>query len=450
MFATLLPRLWIFDVCEAGLQAVDYTENTRVWAFHLRQLLTGFGAGRMAEQKKIHVSELCVGMYICKLDRDWVGSPFALQGLLVQTPEDIDVVSDFCEHVWIEARPASSSSPTAAATGKSQTRNRYINKVPLREEQENVLRTFRKARSVTKNLLDGIRLSQAIDTVEAKAIVTECVNSILRNPDALMWVAKIREANEYTAEHCLNVCILAIAFGRHLGLNEAELHNLGLCGLLHDVGKMKVPSEILDKPGPLTPQEMRIVMAHSVHGRNLLMAAKNMYRGAVDVAYSHHERLDGTGYPRQLPGRGISYYSRIIAIVDAYDAITADRCYAEAQTSTWAVKELYRERDTHFDKDLVLEFIKSVGLYPPGSIAELHSGHVGIVVETNHQYRHLPRVVLLLDGDKKPMPKPTSLDLAAIERGKLDRKFLIKQIWRDSSFGISLADCQQRGLQLVR
>lgn len=404
----------------------------------------------MADQKKIHVGELCMGMYVSKLDRDWVGSPFALQGLLIRSREEIELLSEFCEHVWIEAKQLPEHEHGVVGAGKSRPRHTYINKISVRDEHKHVLGVYRNAKAVTRNLLDDIRLSQTINTAEAKSLVNDCVDSILRNPDALMWMAKIREENEYTAEHCLHVCIMAIAFGRHLGLAKGELQNLGLCGLLHDVGKVKIPAEILDKPAALTPKEMRIVMAHTVHGRNLLMSAKNMYRGAVDVAYSHHERLDGTGYPRQLPGHGISRYSRIIAIVDAYDAITADRCYAEAQTSTTAVKEIYRARDTHFDKALVLEFIKSVGLYPPGSIAELYTGQVGVVVETNQKYRHLPRVVLMLDADKQPLAIPTSLDLADVERGKLSKMYLIKQIWRDKSFGISLANCQQRGVQLVK
>ena len=404
----------------------------------------------MENQKKIHVGNLRLGMFVSKLDRDWLDTPFIMQGFLIESLEDIDIVSEFCEYVWVDAVQKDKRGPSSGKGTASSAPSRaasYIHDVPLREEQQKVLGIYREARSLTKGMLQDIRLSGSINTAQAKATVSDCVNSILRNPDALLWMAKIREESEYTAEHCLNVCILAIAFGRHLGLSEGELHNLGLCGLLHDVGKMRVPAEILNKPAALTPKEMRMMMAHTVHGRNLLLSTKGIYQGAIDVAYSHHERLDGTGYPRKLPGHGISRFSRIIAIVDAYDAMTADRCYAPARTSTEAVKRLYHARGTHFDEGLVLQFIKSVGLYPPGSIVELYSGQVGMVVETNHKYRHLPRVLLLLDEGKNSLKKEEWVDLARIESGEISKRYLIKQVWRDGSFGISIADCQSRGLQ---
>lgn len=404
----------------------------------------------MANQIKIHVADLRVGMYVSKLDRDWLETPFLMQGFVVESRQDIDTVAEYCEHVWVDAAPAKTggSSPGTATSAPAPVA--YINKVPVREENAKVMGIYREARSVTRSLLDDIRLGGTINTSAAKQTVNQCVESILRNPDALMWMSKIRSESEYTAEHCLNVCILAIAFGRHLGLSEKDLFAVGMCGLLHDVGKMRVPAEVLNKPAKLTTKEMKMMMAHTVHGRNLLMATQGLYEGVVDVAYSHHERMDGTGYPRKLPGENISRFSRIIAIVDAYDAMTADRCYAPARTSTEAVKTIYHARGTHFDDALALQFIKSVGLYPPGSIVELYSGEIGIVVETNQRYRHLPRVVVMLNADKQPLAQPKSLDLAQVEAGSLNRKYLIKQVWRDKSFGLSVAECQKRGLQLVR
>lgn len=396
-------------------------------------------------QKKIHVGDLRVGMFVSRLDRDWLDTPFLMQGFLIESADDAEIVGEFCEYVWIDAVQVPSRGPSSnVGTASAPLRANFIHKVPLQEEQGKVLGIYREARSITKSLLDDVRLNGTINTAQAKATVGECVNSVLRNPDALIWMSKIRDQHEYTAEHCLNVCILAITFGHHLGMREAELQNLGLCGLLHDVGKMRVPPEILDKPAALTPKEMRMMKAHTVHGRNLLLAAKDIYQGAIDVAYSHHERLDGTGYPRKLPGHGISRFSRIIAIVDAYDAMTADRCYAAATTSTEAVKIIYHARGTHFDENLALQFIKTIGLYPPGSIVELYSGHVGIVMETNQQYRHLPHVVLLLDEDKQPLEKEQWVDLAQIEAGELDKRYLIKQVWRDKSFGIAVAEYQRK------
>lgn len=403
--------------------------------------------------KKVPVGKLRVGMFVSKLDRDWLDTPFLLQGFHIEEEDDIDIVAEYCEFVWVDddksidrGNPFSSNIGTASQARSSYSVEAYS--VPLDEEHRRIFGTFRQARSITKTLLDDIRLGGAIKTDQAKDTVNECVQSVIRHPDALMWMAKMRDENEYTAEHCLNVCILAIAFGRQLGMSEQDLQNLGMCGLLHDVGKMKIPIEILDKPDGLTTKEMRIMMAHTIHGRNLLLSTPGIYSGAIDVAYSHHERIDGLGYPRRLPASSISRFSRIIAIVDAYDAMTADRCYQSAKTSTEAIKIIYQERGRHFDDKLALKFLQTVGLYPPGSIVELYSGEVGIVLETNLRYRHLPKVILLRDAEKRPLEHEKTVDLSLISKGELSKKYLIKQVWRDKSFDISMRDFREKGLLL--
>ena len=188
-----------------------------------------------------------------------------------------------------------------------------------------------------------------------------------------------------------------------------------------------------------------MIKAHTVHGRNLLMSSPGIYHGAVDVAYSHHERIDGTGYPRKLKASGISDFARIIAIVDAYDAMTADRCYSRSIPSTDALKNIFKDRGTHFDERLALEFMKCVGLYPPGSLVELVNGSVGIVLETNHRYRHLPRVIVVHDQHGK-LEKEQVLNLAEIEQGNLDKSFLVKRALRDGSHDVFVRDYKEKGL----
>lgn len=398
--------------------------------------------------QKMYVSDLRVGMYVAKLDRDWLETPFILQGFVLESQEDVDIVAEYCSYVYVDT--IYKAVPLSSAQGKSKAPIQYRNTTKIDEEHRKIVGAFRQARSLTKSLLDDIRLGGAINTEHAKEMVSNCVQSVIRHPDALMWMAKIRSESEYTAEHCLNVCILAVAFGRVLGMPEEELHKLGMCGLLHDVGKMKVPGDILNKPASLTVGEMRAMMAHTIHGRNLLLSTDGIYNGVIDVAYSHHERVDGKGYPRKLAGASISLFSKIIAIVDAYDAMTADRCYQSAKTSTEALKIIYQDRGTHFDERLALKFLQTVGLYPPGSIVELHSGQVAIVVETNHKLRHLPKVLLVRDQNKKPVDKESFVDLSQIEEGDLPDTFLIKQVWKDQSFGISLRKYMEQGLVLHR
>ncbi|TVZ39854.1 HD-GYP domain-containing protein (c-di-GMP phosphodiesterase class II) [Alteromonadaceae bacterium 2753L.S.0a.02] len=404
----------------------------------------------MPKTVKMHVGELRVGMFVSKLDRDWLDTPFIMQGFLLEEQDDIEIVAEFCEYVWVDTDYSSKvSGPSSGVGTASQARAGTAfagPSVSIQEEHRKTYKTFREARSLTKSLLDDIRLGGALDGSSARDMVNDCVQSVIRHPDALLWMSKIRDEREYTAEHCLNVCIMSIAFGRQLGMDEQELHNLGFCGLLHDVGKMRVPQEIVDKPASLTPKEMRLMKAHTVHGRNLLLASSNIFNGAIDVAYSHHERIDGTGYPRKLPGHGISRYSRIVALVDAYDAMTADRCYAPAKTSTEALKIIYNEKGKQFDEALAIKFIETIGLYPAGSIVELYSGDVGIVIESNPKLRHLPKVILLLDETKSVREKEVVKDLSHIESGELPRRFLIKQVWRDGSFDIRLREYQKKGL----
>lgn len=396
---------------------------------------------------KMHVGELRIGMYVAKLDRDWLDTPFIMQGFLLEDTEDIDIVSEYCEYVWVDTAPQKASAYSSdVGTATSVPRSRFQPQTDVKEEQRKMVSAFRAARRETKSMLANIRLGEAINTDQAKETVRDCVQSIIRHPDALMWMARIRDEREYTAEHSLNVCILAVAFGRQLGMDELDLEKLGLCGLLHDVGKMRVPLEILNKQAPLTDKEMRMMKAHTVHGRNLLMSTPSIYAGAIDTAYSHHERMDGNGYPRKISGNGVSFFTRVIAIVDAYDAMTADRCYSRAKTSTEALKIIYEARGTQFDEQLALKFIQTIGLYPPGSIVELYTGEVGIVLESNQTFRHLPRVILLLDEHKNKRTKESIIDLVQVESGDLPRRFLIKQVWRDGSFGIVLREYQKRGL----
>lgn len=397
---------------------------------------------------KIHISELKIGMFVSKLDRPWLETPFLMQGFVIESLDDIDAVSEYSENVWVDAVSEEWVAPEERARHKEPAKKAsYINKIDTKAEHAMAMNTYREARRLTRTLLDDLRMGGVVNTEQAKATVKECVHSILRNSDALIWMSKIRSQDEYTAEHCLNVCILAIAFGRHLGMNEGDLEKLGLCGLLHDVGKMRVQPEVLHKPASLTEKEFNMMKAHTVHGRNLLMASPGIPNSTIDVAYSHHEKIDGTGYPRGLKASGISELAKIISIVDAYDAMTADRCYSPSMPSTEALKIIFKDRGTHFDDRLALEFIKSVGLYPPGTLVELVNGLIAIVFETNTKYRHLPKVIAVKKQNAR-LEKNVLIDLSGVEERKLDKSFLIKRALNDGTFGVFIKDYREQGLAL--
>ncbi len=374
-------------------------------------------------------------MYVCELDRPWHETPFMFQGFLLKTEEDIQQISQYCAGVWVDParqdRSLSPSKPRAIMRRSSA----YKNSKTFSEEASGAQKAHSAALGNVFNMIDAVRMGVAFSSEAAKDTVTQCVESIMRNPNAMMFMSQLKKQDDYTAEHCLNVAVLAIAFGRHLQFIEEELHNLGMCALLHDFGKIRIPNEILNKPSRLTNEEMRVMQQHTVHGRNLLASQKGIYHGVVDVAYSHHERIDGTGYPRKLPASGISEFSRIVSIVDAYDAMTSDRVYAPGMSSLDSIKILLKGRDKQFDGKLVQEFIKCIGVYPPGNLVELRNGIVAIVVETNYKHKRYPRIIAVRDVNKDPC-KPTRIDLSLIESGKLNDGFQVVRTLRDGSYGV--------------
>lgn len=397
------------------------------------------------KRKQVPVSHLEIGMFVSELDRPWLETPFLMQGFVIETQEHIDLVQEFCEYVYIDSVQEVYIPPEERAVSNTKRTPRYIHKVSLEQEHVTAGGVFKHARSVTKSVLDEVRLGNALDAEKAKNTVAECVDSILRNPDALLWLSKIRSVNSQIADHCLNTAVVAIAFGRYLEFDIVELHQLGLCALLHDIGKMKIPPEILKKGAELTEQENEILKSHTIHGRNILMSHPTLFSGATDVAHCHHEHLDGSGYPRGIKDVGISVNSRIVAIVDTYDNITTNQPGSPAKTSLDAMRHLYAKRGSHFDDSLVLKFIQCIGLYPPGSVVELKNGEIGFVISTNYKNRRLPKVMIHLNSEKQRQ-KPRVINLGDIQQQGEQKQFLIKDVLIDGSYGLYIKEHLEKGL----
>lgn len=390
----------------------------------------------------IPVSNLQVGMFVTELDREWLDTPFLMQGFYIRSREDVAEVSKYCQYVWVKGqdrhlfdKPVDFES--GVLIGRKPTF--YQTTASVEVEHKNVEALVENLTEYVENLLNNVRRGIPIETSRARKVVDECVASVLRHPDVLMWISRFRKEDEYTAEHSINVCALSVIFGRKLGLTVNQLRNLGLCALLHDIGKVCVPDEILNKPGPLLDHETQIMREHADLGRKILLEKRTVYEGAVDVAYCHHERPDGLGYPRGLSGDSISLFSRIISIVDAYDAMTCDRVYAKAISTTDALREIYEQRGKQFDDQLALAFIQTVGLYPPGSIVELINGQIGVVLETIARARRLPKIIILTDTNRKQCPERI-VDLSLIESGELSRDYYIKSVLADSSHDADLKE----------
>jgi len=270
------------------------------------------------------------------------------------------------------------------------------------QELRRARHTHRRAQALTRSCLDDVRCGRGIDAAAVKTVVTDCVRSLQRNPDLLLWLGKTQPDGEDTATHSLNTGLLAIAFGRYLGAAEDDLNRLGVAGLLHDVGKMHTPPALLNKAGPLDAGEFSIVQRHTQHGHDILRDHGRPFHGAMEVAYSHHENLDGSGYPRRIRSTDISRFTRIVMLCDVYDAVTSDRVYRRAAPSSQALRIIAQQTGSRFDPKLARQFIDFIGPYPPGSIVELASGEAAVVIGSNSRHPRLPRIIVVRNGDDSP------------------------------------------------
>jgi HD-GYP domain-containing protein (c-di-GMP phosphodiesterase class II) len=260
-----------------------------------------------------------------------------------------------------------------------------------------------------------------------------------------LWLSQLKKKDEYTAQHSLNVCMLSIVLGRHIGLDEQELRRVGLCGMMHDMGKMLIPSEILNKPGALTPEESAIMDTHTTLGAELLKSSDGMFRGAIETARTHHERVDGKGYPKGLQAAGLSYYSNIVSIADTYDALTSDKVYKKGINHLEATQILYKQAGTRFDNLLTTKFIESLGVFPPGCYVQLSDDRIALVLEASDGSKLRLRVMPIMDGYMNPV-KEMVIDLENVLRDARNRPLTIKSIINTDDFGIDKEKYFQEGI----
>jgi HD-GYP domain-containing protein (c-di-GMP phosphodiesterase class II) len=236
-----------------------------------------------------------------------------------------------------------------------------------------------------REAMDSIRRTGSADLRHLSRIVDEIIDEISSNPDVLVSVVDIKGYDNYTYSHSVNVCVLAVLLGLEKGLNRSDVKDLGEGAILHDIGKLFIPDEILNKNGPLTDEEFELVRRHTNDGFEVLRRKRSISLFSAHVAYQHHERLDGSGYPRRLTGDDIHEFAKAVAIVDSYDAMTSDRAYRSALPPHEAISILVRETGGKYDRDLVGRFMKLVAMYPVGSVVRLSSGEVCTVVNATRK-----------------------------------------------------------------
>lgn len=359
--------------------------------------------------RKIPTHEIKVGMFVSELDRPWLETPFAIQGFYIYSDDDIDELRKYCDHVYIDVFE-SIASGGLGANDKDALRAREIHKFPDRNSWAKEQKTYERVTKLTFGLLDKIALDSGESSKSVRMIVDSCVDSVLSNPYALTLISQMERVSVSLESHAISCCALATSFGRFLNMDSHALHDLALGALLHDVGMLKLPPAVVNHEGPFSPEEYNKVRSHASLGSGIL-TANEYYWPAVDVAYSHHEHVDGNGYPRQLKGSSIPFNARIVSIVDVYDRLTSSDSYREQILSpTSAMGEIYAQKGKQFDPQLVEKFIRFMGVYPLGTPVKLNTGETAIVVEKNPFYMILPKVLIVL-GEDGSRVEPRMVDL---------------------------------------
>jgi HD-GYP domain-containing protein (c-di-GMP phosphodiesterase class II) len=374
---------------------------------------------------KVNVAFLKVGMYVSNLDRPWIDTPFLLEGFLIENENDLSVLIQYCVYVYIdpdkglsaeeyiEEAPRLKTNPALERFLQDNKRQvTYENTTKTKDELPQAQEALEGASNQVAHIMETVKEGKNLDITAVRGVVEPILDTIIRNSEAYMWLSMMQKKSAYTYSHSVDNCALAIAFGRHMGLPKKDLRTLATGMLMMDMGNVKVPEGILNKAGRLTDAEYRIVKKHVIHGVDILKQTKGMNDDIANIALTHHERFDGSGYPNSLFGTRIPVYGRMAAIIDCYDAMTSERPYSAAKSPYAALQNIYNWRGTAFQPELVEQFLQCMGVYPTGSLVEMSNGEVAIVLEQNMTQRMRPKIMLILDEDKAHFLEYKIVDLA--------------------------------------
>jgi putative nucleotidyltransferase with HDIG domain len=379
--------------------------------------------------KKIDVEHLRVGMHLEELCGSWMEHPFWRTKFVIKDANDIHLIIDSgIKEVWIDIDkgidiPAAASKEqveatvdaelmeTAAATG-TPMQVMPPKRVAMSEEVKRAAKICANGKDAVVSMFQEVRMGKAISSEAAGELVDEISSSVMRNPGALISLARLKTADDYTYMHSVAVCALMVVLARQLGLDEKEIREAGMSGLLHDLGKAMMPMEVLNKPGKLTDEEFRIIKSHPEEGHRLLVEGGTASDTVLDVCLHHHEKIDGSGYPHRLKDEQISVFAKMGAVCDVYDAITSNRPYKMGWDPAESIRKMTEWTNGHFDGRIFQAFVKSIGIYPVGSLVRLGSGRLGVVAEQSEKSLLMPRIKVFFSTKSMAYIPPELIDLS--------------------------------------
>jgi putative nucleotidyltransferase with HDIG domain len=373
--------------------------------------------------KRIDVDQLKPGMYIADLGSDWMAHPFLRKSFLVKDDATIaKIVESGIHQVYID--PSQGLDVGDAPTdneveqqleeemARIATEPAPERRVSASEEMGKAKKIHAEANKIIHNIMQDVRMGEQVQLERVEPVVEKLTDSILRNGSALLSLCQVKNKDDYTFQHSVSVCALHVSFCRAVGMDAATIHLAGIGGLLHDIGKVKVPAEILNKPGRLEDDEFKVMKSHVVESKKILDQTAGITETSIQVAYEHHERHDGSGYPLGIKGEAISQMGKMAAICDVYDAITSDRVYHKGMAPHEALRKIFEWGKFHFDPALVQQFLRAIGIYPVGTLVMLESGRIGVVLEQSSGNLLHPTVRVFYDGKRRQYLPPQQVDLS--------------------------------------
>lgn len=397
-----------------------------------------------AYQSRIEPSDLQIGHFVTRLDIPWSETRFPLQGVLVDTARKKRWMQEHCAWVvvcqerssnkWLPAR----RKPVAPGTGGTGPAKRLALGGEVNAETlERALEIYGSLDTRIHDLAEQFRLGERIDVDSAHSVVSELAGVLEHHAAALVWLTRIKERDDYTARHCINASILSIGLAHALEWDQRKIEHAGLAGLLHDLGKLRIDPDILNKPGRLTPDEYEVIKTHTTIGYELLREEGGLPRPVILAVLHHHERPDGQGYPHGLSGGAIPPLARLVGIVDAYDAITSERVYDPARSHHDALGILWKQRNRQFDGPMVEAFTQYLGWVTPGTLVRLTSGELGLVLHAREGRGLLP-LVRLLEADEAGYRLGATLDLSRQRPETGDAPVRVAEVLPDGHEGVDI------------